>query len=68
MELHEQALYIFEHSGLMASYQKKQEEERLQNLSELCNAMKQFSNLYHTNDLTQYLSTIALVSLFRRSS
>jgi DNA helicase-2/ATP-dependent DNA helicase PcrA len=61
IELHEQALYIFEQSGLMESYQKKQEVERLQNLSELCNAMKQFSHLYQTNDLTQYLSTIALV-------
>jgi DNA helicase-2/ATP-dependent DNA helicase PcrA len=61
MELYEQALYIFEQSGLMESYRKKQEAERLQNLSELCNAMKQFSYLYHTNDLTQYLSTIALV-------
>jgi len=61
MELYEQALYIFEQSGLMESYKKKQEVERLQNLSELCNAMKQFSNLYHTNDLTQYLSVVALV-------
>ncbi|CAF3391465.1 unnamed protein product [Rotaria sp. Silwood1] len=60
MELYEQALYIFEQSGLMESYTKKQEVERLQNLSELCNAMKQFSQLYNTNDLTQYLSTIAL--------
>ncbi|CAF3897918.1 unnamed protein product [Rotaria sordida] len=60
MELYEQALYIFEQSGLMESYQRKQEVERLQNLSELCNAMKQFSQLYNTNDLTQYLSTIAL--------
>lgn len=60
-ELHEQALYIFERSGLMESYQKKQEVERLQNLSELCNAMKQFSQLYHTNDLMQYLSVVALV-------
>jgi DNA helicase-2/ATP-dependent DNA helicase PcrA len=61
MELYEQALYIFEHSGLMESYEKKQEVERLQNLSELCNAMKQFSHLYHTNDLTQYLSIVTLV-------
>ena len=61
-ELHEQALYIFERSGLMESYQKKQEVERLQNLSELCNAMKQFAQMYHTNDLMQYLSVIALVS------
>ncbi|CAF2377527.1 unnamed protein product [Rotaria sp. Silwood2] len=60
MELYEQALYIFEQSGLMESYKKKEEVERLQNLSELCNAMKQFSQLYNTNDLTQYLSTIAL--------
>ncbi|CAF1963576.1 unnamed protein product [Rotaria magnacalcarata] len=60
MELYEQALYIFEQSGLMESYKKKQEVERLQNLSELCNAMKQFSQLYNTNDLTQYLSTIVL--------
>ncbi|CAF3037176.1 unnamed protein product [Rotaria socialis] len=60
MELYEQALYIFEQSGLMEAYKKKQEVERLQNLSELCNAMKQFSQLYNTNDLTQYLSTIAL--------
>ena len=63
MELHEQALFIFEQSGLMASYEKKQEVERLQNLSELCNAMKQFSHLYQTHDLTQYLSVIALVHL-----
>lgn len=61
MELHEQALYIFEQSGLMEAYEKKQEVERLQNLSELCNAMKQFSHLYHTNDLTQYLSIVTLV-------
>jgi DNA helicase-2/ATP-dependent DNA helicase PcrA len=61
MELYEQALYIFEQSGLMESYKRKEEIERLQNLSELCNAMKQFQHLYHTNDLTQYLSTIALV-------
>jgi DNA helicase-2/ATP-dependent DNA helicase PcrA len=61
MELYEQALYIFEQSGLIESYKKKQEVERLQNLSELCNAMKQFSHLYHTNDLTQYLSIVALV-------
>jgi DNA helicase II / ATP-dependent DNA helicase PcrA len=61
IELHEQAMYVFEHSGLMASYQKKEEVERLQNLSELCNAMKQFSHLHQTNDLTQYLATIALV-------
>lgn len=61
MELYEQALYIFEQSGLMKSYEKKQEVERLQNLSELCNAMKQFSHLYQTNDLTQYLSIVALV-------
>ena len=61
MGLHEQAVYVFEHSGLMASYQKKEEMERLQNLSELCNAMKQFSHLYQTNDLTQYLATVALV-------
>jgi len=61
MELYEQALYIFEQSGLMESYKKKQEVERLQNLSELCNAMKQFSQLYHTNDLTQYLSIVTLV-------
>lgn len=61
MELYEQALYVFEQSGLMESYERKQEVERLQNLSELCNAMRQFSQLYNTNDLTQYLSTIALV-------
>lgn len=61
LDLHEQAVYVFEQSGLMASYEKKQEAERLQNLSELCNAMKQFSNLYQTNDLTQYLSIVALV-------
>ena len=61
MELYEQALYVFEQSGLMESYKQKQEAERLQNLSELCNAMKQFSHLYHTNDLTQYLSIVALV-------
>jgi DNA helicase-2/ATP-dependent DNA helicase PcrA len=61
MELHEQALYVFEQSGLMQSYEKKQEVDRLQNLSELCNAMKQFSHLYHTNDLTQYLSIVTLV-------
>lgn len=61
IELHEQALYIFERSGLMASYQKKQEIERLQNLSELCNAMKQFTQLYHTNNLVDYLSVVALV-------
>ena len=61
MDLHEQAIYVFEHSGLMASYQKKEEAERLQNLSELCNAMKQFAHLYQTNDLTQYLSVVALV-------
>ena len=67
MELHEQAVYVFEHSGLMASYQKKEEMERLQNLSELCNAMKQFSHLYQTNDLTQYLAVVALVTV-RRSS
>ncbi|CAF1552879.1 unnamed protein product [Adineta steineri] len=60
MELYEQALYIFEQSGLMNSYKNKEEVERLQNISELCNAMKQFSHLYHTNDLTQYLSVIAL--------
>ena len=61
MELHEQALFVFEQSGLMAFYEKKQEVERLQNLSELCNAMKQFSHLYQTHDLTHYLSVIALV-------
>ena len=61
MELYEQALYVFEHSGLMESYKKKQEVERLQHLSELCNAMKQFAQLYQTNDLTQYLSIVALV-------
>ena len=61
IELHEQALNVFERSGLMHSYEKKQEVERLQNLSELCNAMKQFAQLYQTNDLTQYLSVIALV-------
>jgi len=60
MELYEQALYVFEQSGLMESYKKKEEVERLQNLSELCNAMKQFSHLYHTNDLTQYLSIVTL--------
>ncbi|UJR10688.1 hypothetical protein I4U23_014882 [Adineta vaga] len=60
MELYEQALYVFEQSGLMEAYNKKQEVERLQNISELCNAMKQFSHLYHTNDLTQYLSVVTL--------
>ncbi|CAF0945506.1 unnamed protein product [Adineta ricciae] len=60
MELYEQALYIFEQSGLMESYNKKEEVERLQNLSELCNAMKQFSHLYQTNDLTEYLSVVTL--------
>lgn len=64
IELYEQAVYIFEQSGLMESYKKKQEAERLQNLSELCNAMKQFSHLYQTNDLTQYLSIVALVREF----
>lgn len=62
IELHEQALYVFERSGLMQVYEKKQEVERLQNLSELCNAMKQFAQLYHTNDLTQYLSIVTLVN------
>lgn len=61
MELYEQAVYVFEQSGLMEAYTKKQEVERLQNLSELCNAMKQFSHLYNTNDLTQYLSIVTLV-------
>ena len=65
IELHEQALYVFERSGLMQSYEKKQEVERLQNLSELCNAMKQFAQLYQNNDLTQYLSIVTLV---RRTS
>ncbi|CAF1174821.1 unnamed protein product [Rotaria sordida] len=61
MNLYEQASYIFEQSGLMESYRKtKQEVERLENLTQLCNAMKQFSQLYNTNDLTEYLSTIAL--------
>ena len=61
MQLHEKAFYVFEQSGLIESYKKKQEVERLQNLSELCNAMKQFTQLYHTNDLTQYLSVVTLV-------
>jgi DNA helicase II / ATP-dependent DNA helicase PcrA len=61
MPLHEQAVYVFEQSGLMASYKRKQEAERLENLSELCNAMEQFSQLHHTDDLTEYLSVIALV-------
>lgn len=62
IELHEQAVYIFEQAGLMAAYEKKEEVERLQNLSELCNAMKQFTSLYNSNDLTQYLSIVTLVS------
>ena len=61
MKLHEKALYVFEQLGLIESYKKKQETERLQNLSELCNAMKQFTQLYHTNDLTHYLSVVTLV-------
>lgn len=61
MELYEQALYVFEQSGLMESYKIKQETDRLQHLSELCNAMRQFSQLYNTNDLNQYLSIVTLV-------
>ncbi|CAF1595600.1 unnamed protein product, partial [Didymodactylos carnosus] len=59
-KLHEQAIYVFNQAQIIDHYKKKHENERVDNIQELCNAMRQFSDLYQTNDLNDFLSHTTL--------